>query len=328
MASFRPYQRKPFRPDKPVLIVNRWSGDGKAERLALVDHASDRGIETVMLERGDDLAQLAEDAISGGADALGMAGGDGSLGVVAGVAAKHDVPFFCVPVGTRNHFALDLGLDRDDPLSALDAVTDGVEVRIDLGTVGERTFLNNVSLGLYPEAVKQEGYRQAKVATFLSVASAQPEGGNGSDEGPQLRFRTPDGRSHDTSPVVLVSNNPYVMSGPPDFGRRVRLDVGVLGISALVGEEGSHRGHAELLSRPTFQQWADSTFRVESDRSTIDVGVDGESIPLPTPVEVRSLPQALRALIPARARPGFRPWLVRGSTGLDHLVDLSGEPDS
>ncbi|MGI9595931.1 MAG: diacylglycerol/lipid kinase family protein, partial [Acidimicrobiales bacterium] len=281
---------------------------------------------TVMLERGDDLAELAEEAVNRGADALGMAGGDGSLGVVAGVAARHDIPFFCVPVGTRNHFALDLGLDREDPLGALDAISDGVEISVDSGSVGGRTFLNNVSLGLYPAAVKEDGYRDAKIATFLAVASS-PKNGDGDGE-PEFRFRTPDGRTHRTSPMVLVSNNPYNLAGPPDFGRRVRLDAGVLGISALVPADDGRRRLLELLHRPAFQEWVSSGFRVESDSATIDVGVDGESIPIATPLEIKTNPRSLRVLIPRDARPGFRPPLARQAASLDHLVDLSGEPDT
>lgn len=127
----KPYKREGARVESPALIINRWSGDGKAEKYELANAAQKTGIKTVMLERGDDLTQLAHDAISAGADAIGMAGGDGSLGLVAAVAVERGVPFFCIPVGTRNHFALDLGLDRDDPLTALEALKDGEEILID-----------------------------------------------------------------------------------------------------------------------------------------------------------------------------------------------------
>ena len=93
-----------------------------------------------------------------------MAGGDGSLAVVAAAAAAHGLPFICVPAGTRNHFALDLGVDRHDVAGALDAFSDGVERRIDLAEVNGRVFLNNVSLGIYGEAVRQSAYRDAKIA--------------------------------------------------------------------------------------------------------------------------------------------------------------------
>ena len=138
----------------PVLIMNPKSGGGKAEQFHLADECRKRGIEPVVLKPGDDLLQLAEDAIAGGADVIGMAGGDGSQALVASVAARHGVPHVCVPAGTRNHFALDLGLDRSDVVGALDAFTDGVERRIDLAVVNGRTFVNNASLGLYAEIVQ------------------------------------------------------------------------------------------------------------------------------------------------------------------------------
>ena len=153
----------------PILIMNPKSGDGKADRFHLPEECRKRGIEPVVLRPGDDLLWLAEDAIARGADVIGMAGGDGSQALVATVAARHDVPHVCVPAGTRNHFALDLGLDRSDVVGALDAFTDGVELRIDLASVNGRTFVNNASLGLYAEIVQSPGYRDAKVKTAASV---------------------------------------------------------------------------------------------------------------------------------------------------------------
>ena len=115
-------------PGKPVpaarrgvLIMNLKSGGGKAEKFRLVDECRARGIEPVVLQRGDDLLQLARDAIDRGADVVGMAGGDGSQALVASMAAEREVPMVVVPAGTRNHFALDIGLDRDDVVGALDA---------------------------------------------------------------------------------------------------------------------------------------------------------------------------------------------------------------
>ena len=147
------------RPAHPVLIMNPKSGGGKAERFRLADECAARGIETVLLRQGDDLLQLARDAIARGADVIGMAGGDGSQALVASVAAEHRIPHVVVPAGTRNHFALDLGLDRDDVVGALGAFTDGVERRIDLADVNGRIFVNNASLGLYAKIVQTPQYR-------------------------------------------------------------------------------------------------------------------------------------------------------------------------
>jgi diacylglycerol kinase family enzyme len=115
---------------------------------------------------GSDLEQLVSDAVADGADAVAMAGGDGSQAVVAMVAAELDLAYACIPAGARNHFAVDLGVDHDDVVGALDAFVNGGERRVDLAEVNGRVFVNNVSLGLYAEAVQREGYREAKLRTI------------------------------------------------------------------------------------------------------------------------------------------------------------------
>ncbi|MEV6495130.1 diacylglycerol kinase family protein, partial [Actinoplanes sp. NPDC051633] len=174
-----------------VLIVNPRSGDGAAIRLDLAGAATGRGIRVITLEPGDDLTKLAEQAVADGADVLGMAGGDGSQAIVAATAVRHGIAFVCVPSGTRNHFALDLGLDRAHVARALDAFTDGVERTVDLGQVNDRVFVNNASLGVYAEVVRSRTYRAAKLRTFgrmlpdLLGPPAAP---------PDLSFEGPDGR--------------------------------------------------------------------------------------------------------------------------------------
>src|SRR6478752_5190385 len=198
-------------PRRPVLFVNPGSGDGKAARAGLAERARAKGIEAVILAPGQDLDALARQAVAAGADALGMAGGDGSLAVVAAVAAAHRIPFVCVPAGTRNHFALDVGVDRHDVQGALDAFTDGVERVIDVAEVNGHVFLNNVSLGIYGEAVQQAAYRDAKVRTLAETARRTL---GPSARMPAIRLVDDAGLVHDMPAVVLVSNNPYALSGP------------------------------------------------------------------------------------------------------------------
>ncbi len=153
-----------------VLIINLKSGGGKAERFDLAAEARRLGVEPIVLHPGDDLLELAEGAIERGAQVVGMAGGDGSQALVATVATRRDVAHVCVPAGTRNHFALDLGLDRDDVVGALDAFTDGAfERRIDLARVNDRVFVNNASLGVYAKVVQSEAYRDAKLQTWTRM---------------------------------------------------------------------------------------------------------------------------------------------------------------
>ena len=149
--------------------MNPWSGGGKVKQFNLVEEAKRRGIEPILLERGLDLRQLALAAVERGADTIGMAGGDGSQAIVAQVAWEHDLPYVCVPAGTRNHLALDLGLDRDDVTGALDGYTQGIERTIDLATVNGKVFVNNVSIGIYAEIVQSDRYRDAKMKTAAEM---------------------------------------------------------------------------------------------------------------------------------------------------------------
>ena len=217
-------------PQRPVLFYNPKSGGGKAERFALAKEAANRGIEAVELKRGDDLETLVRDAVERGADGLAMAGGDGSQAIVAAIAAELGLPYACIPAGTRNHFALDLGVDRDDVVGALDAFVDGGERWVDLGEVNGRVFVNNVSLGLYAEAVQQEGYRDAKLRTILDTV---PDVLGPTGDELDLRWRGPGGHDHRGGAAVLVSNNAYRFGHALGSGTRPRIDDGLLGITVV-----------------------------------------------------------------------------------------------
>src|SRR5262249_48589229 len=158
-------------------------------------------------------------AVARGAQVIGMAGGDGSQALVASVAARHDVPLVCIPAGTRNHFALDLGLDRDDVLGALDGFGDALERRIDLARVNDRVFVNNASLGVYAKVVQSEAYRDAKRETWTRML---PDLLGPDAEPIDLEFTIPDGNSWADAPLVLVSNNPYQLTNLAGAGTRAR----------------------------------------------------------------------------------------------------------
>ncbi len=248
-----------------VLIMNLKSGGGKAERFHLEDECRKRGIEPVILRPGDDLLELAQRAVEGGADVIGMAGGDGSQALVASVAARHGIPMVIVPAGTRNHLALDLGLDRDDVVGAMDAFGEAVERRMDLADVNGHVFVNNVSLGLYATIVRSPEYRDAKVDTALgTIPKVLAPGAQPFD----LRFAGPDGAPHDGAHVIQVSNNPYGES-IAGFGSRPRLDTGRLGIVTLVIAD--DRAAAAFLSALAaghldryegYMAWSSTTFEV------------------------------------------------------------------
>jgi diacylglycerol kinase family enzyme len=248
---------------------------------------------------------------------IGMAGGDGSQALVAGVASEHDVAFACVPAGTRNHLAMDLGLDRDDVVGALDAFGDAVERRIDLALLGERVFVNNVTMGLYAKIVQSPEYRERKVETVLEMLPALLGPGAAPFD---LRFTGPDGTEHPSAHVILVSNGRYELTGPQAFGSRRRIDGGTLGIVTAqfrssndvarfiqlqaVGQAGRFRG---------WIRWDDTRFEVRSG-APVEIGIDGEALAVDPPLELRILPGALRVRIP-RGAPGRSPAAAAARPG-------------
>jgi diacylglycerol kinase family enzyme len=263
------------------LIVNPRSGDGRPSAAELAAAARSRGIEVHILEHNDDVASLAREAE---ADALGVAGGDGSLGAVAAVAIERGLPFVCIPFGTRNHFARDLGLDRNDPLAALAAFGSGIERLIDVGRIDDRVFLNNVSFGLYARLVhRRESHRRrgdalARMrAIWLSLLDRRPE--------PLVV----DGDQVDAR-IVLVANNAYVLE-LFNVGERTRLDEGKLHAYLAAG----------VLPR-TWQERAADSFRVEyATGGRLLAAVDGEPSAHASPAELRIEPRALRVLMPPEA---------------------------
>lgn len=288
-------------PRHAFLIMNPRSGGGKVARFRLKERAEALGAEVALLEGPAvvDVVALARQAVADGADLLGVAGGDGTQALVAGVAAEHSLPFLVISAGTRNHFALDLGLDREDPATCLDALIDGQEQRIDLGLIGDRTFVNNASFGAYAEVVRNPAYREDKRGTTLQLL---PDLLNG-HRGTQLTAQA-DGVAIGCTQAILVSNGPYGTGDIAGLGRRARLDTGTLGIVAVEVTSGRQaiellsRGHGHGLTRLT----ADEII-IDAAAPEIPVGIDGETVMMPTPVRCATRPRALRVRVP-RNRPG------------------------
>jgi diacylglycerol kinase family enzyme len=309
---------------RPVLLMNPRSGGGKVERFRLEEEARRRGIEPIVLRPGDDLLRLATEAVAGGADVIGMAGGDGSQALVAGVAMRHDVAFVCVPAGTRNHLAMDLGLDRDDVPGALDAFGEAVERRIDLGLIGDRVFVNNATVGLYAKIVQSPEYRDRKVGTALELLPAML----GPDAVPfDLRFTGPDGTEQDSAHLILVSNDRYELDRGDGFGSRRRIDAGTLGIVAArfrSSDEIAQFVRLQATGRARrfrgWAEWTDTSFEVRSDRP-VEIGIDGEAMLLDPPIRFRIAPAALRVRIPPHA-PGYSPAAAVPTPGWSTVTAL------
>ncbi|NEM06199.1 diacylglycerol/lipid kinase family protein [Geodermatophilus normandii] len=314
-SAFRPDVELPAaeRPRRPVVVVNPRSGDGRAARVGLAAAARDRGIDVRELRPGEDLVALVRTAVDAGADAVGMAGGDGSQAVVAALAADAGLPYACIPAGTRNHFAVDLGVDRSDVVGALDALVDGRERVVDLAEVNGRVFVNNVSLGVYAEAVAREGYRAAKVRTLLdAVPRSLGEHGGSRD----LAWTTPGGRTMRGAAVILVGNNQYRLGGAAGAGTRPALDQGLLGVTVVDPPD----RRAQPRRRP-WRQWETPEFRVEATLP-VPVGIDGEPAVLEPPVTFRVRPAALRVRI-APHHPGASPSAIEPVGALAALRALA-----
>jgi len=288
----------------PFLIMNPRSGGGKVGKFDLPRRAEALGA-TVFLMEGPghvDVAAVARQAVAAGADLLGVAGGDGTQALVAGVAAEHGIPFLVITAGTRNHFALDLGLDRADPVACLSALSDGVDLRVDLGVIGGHTFVNNVSFGAYAEVVQTPAYRDDKVRTTLDTLPELLQGHRGT------RFSAvADGEAIDGPQALLVASNPYETGDIVGLGRRARLDRGVLGVVAVtVASAGQAVGLLRGRNAAGLRVFTTQTIVITSDADRVPVGVDGEAMSLPTPVRCAIRPGALRVRVP-RDRPGVPP---------------------
>jgi diacylglycerol kinase family enzyme len=320
-ASAGPVCRAPV-PAHAVLLCNPWSGGGKVERFGLPELARSLGVEPVVLDRGLDLADLARGAIAAGADCLGMAGGDGSQALVASLAVEHELPFVCVSAGTRNHFALDLGLDRDDPRKSVHAFVDAIERRVDYGTVNGRFFVNNVSLGVYATIVQQDTYREAKAETTQRLL---PELLGRHEHPFDLQFVTPEGTEVDGAFLIMVSNNPYVLGPFLDVTQRRRLDTGRLGVFAVSARTGAQA--AEVVTSVLtghgpqgghVHQFSGQEFEVTSRSGMAYAGIDGEALELETPLRFRIHPEGLRLLVPQGSVEASLRRRARGA----HLRDL------
>jgi diacylglycerol kinase family enzyme len=263
-------------PVRALLLINPRAGTDSPTTEELRDEALARGIDAHVLEEGEDIAELAGEA---DVDVLGAAGGDGTVASVADVAIERDLPFVVVPYGTRNHFARDLGLDRDDPLAAL-AGFEGEERRVDVGRAGERRFLNNVSLGIYAALVhRREHHRRRREALAglraLWLSLRKRPGIWATIDGEPVKAR-----------IVLVASNAYELS-LFSIGERRRLDEGRLYLYAAKG-----------WLPGSWDERSGERFTIDARAGKLEAAVDGEPEELETPLELSIEPGALRVCVP------------------------------
>jgi diacylglycerol kinase family enzyme len=295
-----------------VVVMNPRSGGGKVTRFRLAERAQAAGAQVRLTDPDHDPASLARAAIAEGATVLGVAGGDGTVSAVAAVAAEARRPLVVIPAGTRNHFARDLGLDLANPAAALTALRTGDTTSVDLGWVGSRVFVNNVSFGAYADALLTPGYREAKARTFAGIAPGYLDGQQGVD----AIVDTPLGPV-ESPQVVLVSNNPYHISTVRHLGRRFALDTGQLGAIVLKRPAGApppdllprlrrelqRQGHAGPPNEGVIT-WTAARITLHGAVARLPAGIDGEAVLLDLPVVCEIRPGALQVRLP-RQRPGI-----------------------
>src|SRR5689334_8200261 len=311
---------------RPYLIMNPKSGGGKVGKFDLKRKAEERGAEVFLIDGSEpiDVAKVAREAVAQGADLLGVAGGDGTQALVAGIAAEHGIPFVVISAGTRNHFALDLGLNRENPSACLDALSDGVELAVDLGRINGQVFVNNASFGAYAEVVDTPSYRDDKLNTTLNLLPDLLQGHRGA----RLSARA-DSTEIMGPQALLVANNPYGTGDIAGLSRRARLDRGVLGV---VGVKVHSARQAVGLLRGTrgggLRTLTTTRIEITADAPQIPVGVDGEAIMMSTPVTCTVSPGVLRVWVP-RNRPGVpAPKPVVNWARLRQLASFRKQPDA
>ena len=294
-----------------VVVMNPGSGGGKVARFRLAERAQAAGAQVRLTGPDQDAASLARAAIAEGAKVLGVAGGDGTVSAVATVVAEARRSLVVIPAGTRNHFARDLGLNIRNPTSAVTALRAGDPALVDLGRIGSRTFVNNVSLGAYADALLTPGYREAKARTFAEIAPDYLGGRqwvNATVDTPQGPVELPQ--------VVLVSNNPYHISTLRHLGRRFALDTGQLGGIVLkhpgeapppdalprLHRELQRQGHAGPRGEGVIT-WTAARITLRGTAAQLPAGIDGEAVLLDLPIVCEIRPRTLRVLLPRRTAP-------------------------
>ena len=291
-----------------VVIANRASGTHGGPNGRTRIEAALRGAHLdarVSIVDGESLRDVAGQALRDGARTVVAAGGDGTLNAVASVLAGSTAVFGVLPLGTLNHFARDLGIPAalDEAAAVL---AGGTTQRIDAGEVNGRLFLNNASLGLYPEIVRLRERERARLgigklpalamATVRALRRHHALDVRVDADGEQLSVRTP---------FAFVGNNAYELEGFA-AGARASLREGVL--SLYTARDEGRLGLLRLMLRAltghlheaaAFTSLAATRLVIHTQRRHVAVAIDGEVEHFTPPLQYRSRPGALHVLVPA-----------------------------
>jgi YegS/Rv2252/BmrU family lipid kinase len=295
-------------PSRIAVIVNAAAGAGYTKEWAdsLVGKFRTGGIEAdVTLARsGDEIVEAARHAVNEKPQAVVAGGGDGTVNAVASALLKTDIAFGVLPLGTLNHFAKDLGI----PLELDEAVRNivaGRVIKVDVGEVNERIFLNNSSLGLYPDIVRDRQRQQRRLGrgkwlAFVWAAMAALR------RYPFLHVRLSlNGEEHERrTPFIFVGNNEYLMQGF-NIGSRTSLSDGQL--SLYVAQRTGRLGllrlaisalFGRLKQAKDFDVLSATRIVVETRHKRMRVATDGEVTVMATPLHYRIRARTLRVVVP------------------------------
>jgi YegS/Rv2252/BmrU family lipid kinase len=296
-------------PKKPLpVVLNRGSGAGSTEETVreLERLFAARGLAVdIHVASGHEIERVARELLRESPAILVAAGGDGTVSAVASCLQGTATALAVLPLGTLNHFARDIGMPLDIE-QAVEVIARGASTGMDMCEVNGRHFVNNASLGLYPDIVRDRTRQQRRLgrgkywamlwATFAAVRRHAFLHLDMDIDGRRVRCR---------APFVFIGNNDYVMEGFA-IGRRASLREGHM--SVYTTRRRTRRGIFWLAIRALFGRLrqADDFFverasllRIESRRSHLHVAVDGEVWRTATPLSIRVLPGALRVVVPA-----------------------------
>lgn len=292
-----------------TVILNGAAGSGHDDAVAASlrekFRAHDLDATIILAKGGEELIASARAAVAQGATLVAGGGGDGTQNAIAGQLAGTGVPYGVLPMGTLNHFAKDLGIPLDLD-GAVHTIATGVPKQVDVGEVNGQVFLNNSSLGLYPDIVRDREKQQSRLgrgkwpaAIWATVAALRRY--------PFLsvRMQAEDARLARRTPFVFIGNNEYIMEGLA-IGARNRLDAGTLSfyvaqrpgrlgllrfaLRALIGGLKEERDFDVLLSKE---------MTIETRHKHLHVAFDGEVDKMATPLCYRIRPGALTVMVPS-----------------------------
>ena len=293
-----------------VVIVNATAGTGLpvdwADQLQKKFSAAGLQARVQVVQSGSEIGPAVAEAVKGDVQIVVAGGGDGTVSAVASGLVRTGVTLGVLPMGTLNHFAKDLGISLDQD-EAIAVIAGGRVLDVDAGEVNGRIFINNSSLGLYPDIVREREKRQhrlghgkwrALLAASVRAARRYPEVTVHVDVGGKTLVRR--------TPFVFIGNNEYTMEGF-EIGARAALDRGTL--SLYLTHRMGRFGLLQLAVMALFkrlQQARDfdmltaGEFVVRTGHKRLRVATDGEVNLMDAPLQYRVLRAALKVIVPAR----------------------------